>query len=266
MTRATQLRRVRDLGTQAVAKGIAGLVGAANIHLSSPVASIEDRESHVTVTTTNGKSFEAKRAIISIPSAMYRELNFQPPLPEEVQTVANSARLGHYNKAIVLYQKPWWRDLGFNGFIMSFAGPACVVRDTSIDEAGVYGFTCFVNGREGERWAAKYPHERRKVILDQLAAAFGVGKDSEAYCPVEFFEQIWKHEAFSRGALAPVTAIGHYTRFAHVYGKPVGNLHFVGTEYADDWKGYMEGALASGERGAKEVVDALAAQVSGDGL
>jgi len=34
-------------------------------------------------------------------------------------------------------------------------------------------------------------------------------------------------------------------------------VHFVGTETAYEWKGYMDGAVRSGERGATEVVDAL---------
>ncbi|KAM5349072.1 hypothetical protein ACJ41O_008895 [Fusarium nematophilum] len=247
-------------GTQSIAKGMAKLVGHANIHLNSPVATIENNSSHVSVTTTDGKTFKAKKAIISIPSAMLKELNFQPPLPPRAQEVYNNTKLGHYNKAIVFYEKPWWRDLGFNGFFMDYQGPACVVRDTSFDDAGAYGFTCFVNGREGERWAKMYPHERRKVILDQIARAFNVGPGSEAYKPIEFVEQVWQHEQFSRGALAPVTAIGHYTEYADVYGKPVGNVHFVGTEHARHWKGYLEGALASGEVGAKEVVEALEKQ------
>ncbi|KAI0880229.1 uncharacterized protein GGS22DRAFT_182454 [Annulohypoxylon maeteangense] len=247
-------------GTQSVAKGIANLIGHGKIHLSSPVASIEDNKTYVAITTSNGKVFNARKAIISIPSTMYKELNFSPPLPAAVQEVTNGTRLGHYNKAIVFYERPWWRDLGFNGFFMSYNGPACLGRDTSIDKDGVYSFTCFVNGDEGKKWAKLYPHERRKVILDELATIFNVGPDSEVYRPIEFFEQIWQHETFSRGALAPVTALGHYAKFVDVYGKPVGNLHFVGTEYSTDWKGYMEGALASGEKGAKEAIDAISKQ------
>ncbi|KAL7945564.1 hypothetical protein V8C42DRAFT_59986 [Trichoderma barbatum] len=246
-----------SVGTQSIAKGIANLVGHKNIHLSSPVASIMDSKSHATVTTTNGKSFKAKKIIVSIPSTMYKELNFSPALPAAVQQVTNSTRLGHYNKAIVFYDQPWWRRLGFNGFIMSYQGPACVVRDTSVDEEGIYGFTCFVNGNPGEQWSKMNPQERRTAILNQLAASFNLGADSQAHHPVEYIDQIWQHEPFSRGALAPVTAIGDYTAFSHVYGKPVGNLHFVGTEYSKDWKGYMEGALASGEKGADEVISAL---------
>ncbi|KAF2095861.1 amine oxidase B [Rhizodiscina lignyota] len=247
-------------GAQQIPNGLAHLLGSSNIHLSSPVASIEDHRSHVTITTTTGRTFVGKKCIISLPSTMYRDLNISPPLPAPLQEVANSTLLGHYNKAIVCYDRPWWRDLGYNGFIMSYKGPVIVGRDTSVDENGFYALTCFVNGREGEKWAKLYPHERRRVVLEQLAAMYDVGLDSEVYRPIEFFEQIWKHEPYSKGALAPVTALGHYTKFDSVYGKPVGNLHFVGTEFSTEWKGYMEGALCSGEQGAKGVVEALRRQ------
>ncbi|KAF4978257.1 hypothetical protein FZEAL_5363 [Fusarium zealandicum] len=247
-------------GTQSIALGLAKLVGHGKIHLSEPAASIEHHDSHVDVTTTTGKTFKAKKLIISMPSALLKELNFSPPLPQRAQEVYHSTKLGHYNKVIVFYEKPWWRDLGYNGFFMDYQGPACVIRDTSFDDDGLYGFTCFVNGKLGEEWAKKYPHERRKLILDQFARAFNMGPDSVVYRPIEFVEQVWQHEQFSRGALAPVTKIGHLTKYADVYGKPVGNVHFVGTEYAKHWKGYLEGALASGEVGAKEVIHALAQQ------
>lgn len=236
------------------------MIGNSNIHLSAPVASIDDRKTHVTVTTTTGKTFVGKRCIISLPSTLYQDLNISPPLPPAVQEVANSTQLGHYNKAIVCYDKPWWRDLGYNGFVMSYKGPVVVARDTSVDEERFYALTCFVNGNEGEKWGKLHPHERRSVVLDQLATLYDVGSDSEVYRPIEFFVQIWKHEPYSRGALAPVTALGHYTKFDSVYGKPVGNLHFVGTEFSPEWKGYMEGALCSGEQGAQELLEALQQQ------
>ena len=245
------------LGTQAIANGVADLVGRQNMYLASPVASIEDSKTHTLVTTTTGRTFVGRKCIISLPSTMYQELNISPPLPAALQEVANSTKLGHYNKAIVCYDKPWWRDLGFNGFVLSYKGPVVVARDTSVDEKRFYALTCFVNGNEGVKWGKLHPHERRSVVLEQLATLYNVGPDSEVYRPIEFFVQIWKHEQYSRGALAPVTALGHLTRFQSVYGKPVGNLHFVGTEFGREWKGYMEGALCSGEDGAKEVVEAL---------
>ncbi len=42
--------------------------------------------------------------------------------------------------------------------------------------------------------------------------------------------------------------------------RPEGYVHFAGTETAMVWKGYMEGALTSGDRAAGEVVADLATQ------
>lgn len=223
------------------------------------MASIKDSDEGVSVTTTTGKTFFAKKCIVSMPSTMYQDLNISPPLPPALREVANSTRLGHYNKAIVCYDTPWWRDLGYNGFLMSYKGPVIVARDTSVDDKRFFALTCFVNGAVGERWGQLYPHERRRVVLDQLAEIYGVDADSQVYRPIEFFEQIWKHEIYSKVALAPITALGDLTREDSLYGKPVGNLHFVGTEFSKEWKGYMEGALWSGEQGAKEVAEALEA-------
>ncbi|OAR01679.1 hypothetical protein LLEC1_02196 [Akanthomyces lecanii] len=247
-------------GAQKIADGLASLVGHENIQLSSPVLRITDARSCVTVTTTTGKSILGKRCIISIPSTLYRDLKFSPALPAAVERVTDGTKLGHYNKAIVCYDTPWWRKMGYNGFAMSFEGPVIVARDTSVDENRMYSLTCFVNGAEGEKWAKLHPHQRRAVVLEQLAALYGVSEDAELYRPIEFFDQIWKHEPYSKGALAPITAIGQYTEYQSICGTPVGNLHFVGTEFSRHWKGYMEGALVSGEIGATEVLQSLQSQ------
>lgn len=39
--------------------------------------------------------------------------------------------------------------------------------------------------------------------------------------------------------------------------EPVGNIHLAGGEFAFEWKGYLEGALTSGQRAAEEVVKEL---------
>lgn len=212
----------------------------------------------MSVVTRDGKIFNAKKCILSVPSTMYKELSIAPALPKAVQEVTNATVLGDYNKAIVCYDRPWWRDQGFNGYFASYVGPVILARDTSIEERNHYSLTCFVNGVPGREWSKLRPHERRAVVLKQLAKIFGATGDprAEVFRPIEVFDQIWQHEEFSRGALAPVHAIGHLTKFASVYGKPVGNIHFVGTEYSPEWKGYMEGALCSGEQGARQVVEA----------
>jgi len=45
---------------------------------------------------------------------------------------------------------------------------------------------------------------------------------------------------------------------------PFGRLHFAGTESADAWRGYIEGAMQSGERDAQSILQAL--RCAGQGL
>ncbi|MBO2463246.1 FAD-dependent oxidoreductase [Actinomadura violacea] len=40
--------------------------------------------------------------------------------------------------------------------------------------------------------------------------------------------------------------------------EPVGDVHWAGTETAGEHAGYIEGAIESGERAAREVVESLA--------
>jgi monoamine oxidase len=39
--------------------------------------------------------------------------------------------------------------------------------------------------------------------------------------------------------------------------QPVGRIHWAGTETATIWAGYMDGAVRSGERAAREALAAL---------
>ncbi|PYH79800.1 flavin-containing amine oxidase [Aspergillus uvarum CBS 121591] len=244
-------------GAQTIATRLAALIGHQNIHLSTPVHAIHDHSSHVTVTTSTTKSYTTRKLILSLPSTMYKELTITPPLPPAVRTVTDATVLGDYNKAIICYNTPWWRAQNFNGYFASYAGPVILARDTSVDEKRHFSLTCFVNGAPGRAWSRLLPHERRAAVLKQLARVFGQDANSDVWRPIEMFDQIWQHERYSRGALAPITAPGHLTQYEEVYGRAVGNVHFVGTEYSQVWKGYMEGALWSGEKGAEEVVRAL---------
>jgi monoamine oxidase len=67
----------------------------------------------------------------------------------------------------------------------------------------------------------------------------------------------WTRERWTQGC-----PTGHFgprtlTRYGPALGRPVGRIHFAGTETADYWAGYMDGAVRSGERAAREVASRL---------
>jgi monoamine oxidase len=135
----------------------------------------------------------------------------------------------------------------------SFVGPSTVTRDTS-DNIHQYSLTCFVVGEPGRQWSRLGPEARRNAILDQLARMFNT---DEARNVKQVLEQEWIHEEFSRGAPCPVFGKADSLRFNKVLRAPHSMVHFAGTETAHEWKGYMDGAIDSGQRVAKEVKRAL---------
>lgn len=223
--------------------------------LSSPVKEIYQNKYTSRVTTRQGTVFECKKVIVSVPTPLYKDITFSPPLSGDKLALTSQTRLGYVTKNVVVYTKPWWVEKGFAGLFQSFTGPVSMARDTSDPEKGFYCLTCFLVGDPGREWSKLPQHERRARVLRQLADAYG--NPEEALNPIEVFEYEWNGDEFAKGAPCPFTGPGVMSKFGHALREPVGSVHFVGTETSVEWKGYMEGAVRSGERGAEEVVEEL---------
>ena len=65
----------------------------------------------------------------------------------------------------------------------------------------------------------------------------------------------WTGRPFTRGSYA-CYRVGQMTAFAGIEGKPSGACHFAGEQTSYTFQGYMEGAVKSGERAAREVIAA----------
>jgi monoamine oxidase len=229
------------------------------IHLSSPVKKISQQGGNrSTVEIANGRTYECKRVIVSVPSTLYSLIEFSPTLPRAKHDYAESTQLGMYAKTIFVYERPWWREHGLSGILDSVVGLISFSRDTCIEEDKQYSITCFIVGETGRRWSKLSAAARIQQVTNQLERAFQKRVQNVPQ-PINIIEQDWSKEPWIRGVPCPFTPPGVLTSDA---GKairvPVGNLHFVGTETAFFWKGYMEGAVRSGTREAAEVIEVLA--------
>ncbi|HEY8584039.1 MAG TPA: FAD-dependent oxidoreductase, partial [Capillimicrobium sp.] len=83
--------------------------------------------------------------------------------------------------------------------------------------------------------------------------------------PVDYFDQDWGQEEYTRGCYAGYLPPGAWTRYGAALRAPIGRLHWAGTETATVWNGYFDGALTSGERAAAEVVAALGSPAGASG-
>jgi len=65
-------------------------------------------------------------------------------------------------------------------------------------------------------------------------------------------------EQYSGGCYTGTFLPGSLTRYGRIIRDPIGGyLFFAATETAIQWSGYMDGAVSSGERAAREVLHAM---------
>jgi hypothetical protein len=106
--------------------------------------------------------------------------------------------------------------------------------------------------------------DRRHAVADgsfvhaEPGAGFAKYFGERALHPVEYVEQDWTAEEFSRGCYGGRMGTDVWTRYAQALSEQIGRIHWAGTETADVWNGYMDGAVRSGERAAEEALTALA--------
>ncbi|KAH7115452.1 hypothetical protein B0J13DRAFT_600026 [Dactylonectria estremocensis] len=240
-------------GNQHFSTKLAEKLNADSVKLSTPVTSITQSNDGCTV-KTDGGSFHSKKVIVSVPTSLYPLIDFHPELPPFKKELGETTKLGYWSKTVLVFSSPWWRDAGLSGVFTS-DGPICFTRDTCVPEASQYSITCFHVGEPGREWSRLSAQERQDAVLKQFRTAFGTAADVPD--PISILEKEWAKDHWFQGGPSPVMAPGTITGAGKSIRAPFDNIHFVGTETSLVWKGYMEGAVRSGDRGAQEVIEAL---------
>jgi monoamine oxidase len=156
-------------------------------------------------------------------------------------------------KVAAVYDKPFWRDDGLNGTALSLNGPVSATFDDS-PPGGKPGVVFgFVGGDDARSFMRMTKSKRRAAVLKNFKEFFG----AKAGHPRDYFETNWTKQKWTRGCPVAVPGPGILVAYGHLLRKPVGRIHWAGTETSTYWNGYMDGAVRSGERAAKEVLDKL---------
>ncbi len=244
--------------------GPTGLVGAmarqvepSRVRLSAPVAGIrEDGADRVRVALASGEEVTADRVLVAVPLRVAGATLEMPwASPALLEALRQSPTwMSTHAKAVLLYDRPFWRDAGLSGRIASRTGPLVEAHD----HCGPGGTPAAIFGFVG--WPAEVrqenPDRLRQAILAQVAACFG----PEAAQPVQLVVQDWASDpgiATPRDlAETPVhPEIGpDCVRAPHLGGR----VRFAVSEAATVSPGLIEGALATGEQAAQEILGAIA--------
>jgi monoamine oxidase len=154
---------------------------------------------------------------------------------------------------MVRYPRPFWRDRGLSGQVVSDAGPVKVLYDNSPPDGSNGILVGFFEGRAAREASAWGPERRRDALIGCLVRWFG----PEAAAPLEHVEQDWSAEPWSRGCYGAFLPPGTWTGLGDALRAPIGPIHWAGSEVSPVSMGYMDGAVASGRAAAAAVAGAL---------
>ncbi len=212
------------------------------------VLRIEQTDSVVRITTIRGV-VEARRAILAMPPAAASSIIFEPWLPRARNELQQHSPMGAYAKIVVVYDKPFWRAKKLNGYAASSIGPMASTFDESALDGSYGAMLGFIGGDPKRAWATLDQAGRKAAVIAQMVRLYG----PEAATPADYLEKDWADEPWSRGAPTAAFSMGTLARNGPALRTPIGRLHMAGTEAAEHWSGYLDGAIRAGEAAAAAV-------------
>jgi monoamine oxidase len=235
-------------GSQQLALRLADRLGDV-VRLNSPVDAIRQDDRSVEV-KHDGGVFRAGRAIVALPPTLAGRIRYSPALPPLRDQLTQQVPMGYVIKAQVAYPEPFWRIEGLSGSVFSLDDKVSIIFDNSPPDLSCGVLLGFLEGRDARRAGKLPPEERKELVLSVFAKFFG----PRALEPDEYVERDWAAEEWSRGCYGGRFGTGVWTGYGEALREPVDRIHWAGAETAEVWNGYMDGAVRSGERAAREVL------------
>lgn len=251
VTDAAQEKRVVG-GTGLIPTRLAEKVGTKHIALNAAVSCVTKSAKGYTITSQAG-TVRAKKVVLALAPPLVNRIQFSPPLPASRQRLNKEMRMATIGKGIPIYDTPFWRTQeNLNAQVFSDRGSVRVTFDSTPEDTAFGAILGFILGDEIRAIDKLAPKAAQKQILSDYTRYFG----KSAANITEFVLYRWDLEEYSWGGPVAIAPPNMLSRYGSALRKSVDGLHFAGTETSIYWTGYMDGAIRSGQRVAKEIVGA----------
>jgi monoamine oxidase len=240
--------RIRG-GNDQLPKAMAQSLGA-RVHYRATLERIEQNNKRVTLTVqTSGRRnrISGDYLICTIPFTVLRSIE-APAFSEGKQ---RAIRELSYNSVTRVYaQSPTrsWVAEGLSGYAATDL-PIGTVWDCTEGQPGARGILeCYTSGQRARLLASLSEPQRVRAVVENLQKVFP-GVSYEKTVSIS-----WDADPLVKGAFAWFKRDQMATLLPHI-ARPEGRVFFAG-EHTSPWFGWMQGALESGNRAAREVNEA----------
>jgi monoamine oxidase len=199
----------------------------------------------VRVTDRHGKlsTIKGEYLVMAAPAPIVRDLEFTPALPASLRQSLKMLMPGPATKAHLLFDRAWWRKPGHpqawgsnldTGAIWEAAGA----------RPGV--LTMLAGGRASKAFRELLEEGGPQRLVRRLS---WLGEPEEVR---DFRSTTWEMDRFARGGYAAF-GVDYQPEWRSALSRSVGRIAFAGDHTSHEWQGYMNGAVESGARAARDV-------------
>lgn len=215
----------------------------ADVRLESTVRSVVSSDAGVTVVTDNGETFTAGEAIVTVPLNVLNKISFDPPLSEGKQEAAESGQVSTGFKV-------WMRAKGKVDKFIAFAADKYPLTMMGY-EYEIEGDTILL---------AFGPRLGDVDITDVRAVEAAVRQWRPDIELISVDSHDWTSDPFA-GETWAMLRTGQLGGSVEELIKPEGNVRIAGSDYALGWSGHIDGAIESGRRAARQIINEQAMHV-----
>jgi monoamine oxidase len=219
------------------------------IRYGSAVVRIEHDSNRVRAIATQAgahHTFEADRLICTVPFPVLRRVEVYPPFSELRRRAIAELQYDPITRVILQCRTRYWEKGGYNGFGISDL-PQEIWHPTH-DQPGTRGLlVSYMFLSVGQRVGALSEDSRLEFVSREMEKVYpGLLENLEGAV-----SKVWSADPWAGGATS-LHAPGQLTTICVGIERPEGRVHFAG-EHTSKWPGWMQGALESGLRAAKEL-------------
>jgi monoamine oxidase len=247
-------------GNQQIADRL-GLALQRQISLGTALTSIK-LNSGGTYTLTFSKDIgsltvTADHVVLALPFSLLRSVSYGKAGFEPLKVTAiKELAMGTNSKLHVEFKDRFWYGAGNNGNTIADTGYQNT-WEVSRAQGGAKGLLVdYTGGNIGASFGNGTPSSRAQEFMAQLQPLFPTVPNLAKHATGRATIDYWAGYPWTKGSYS-YWKVGQYTKFSGMEKERQRNCHFCGEHTSQDFQGYLNGAVETGERAAGEILGDL---------
>lgn len=209
--------------------------GHPEVRLGAPVRKVIQDDTHITVVTNSGEELRAKAVVSTVPLNVLQDIEWQPALLETKMQASRETHSGCGTKLHILLEGDYGN---FGGVAPSqFALNSVLTEDIEDGHTHIIGFG---------------PDPALLDVNDTQA----VEKAVRLFIPdakvIRTFGYQWTLDPYSKGTWCTLRP-GMWSKYLRDLQQPRGRLIFASADWANGWRGFIDGAIEQGLEAGRRV-------------